>query len=354
MKKPIQVFSYQISNSANSKVTIHIDGEIVDASTQAMIEAWFGDTTSTSYKSFRNALDKIEAKEYDVIINSPGGHVGDALAIADLLTDLQEKGSVVNTIGRGIVASSATMILLAGNNPEMSANSFFMMHTVSGGTYGNVDQVENYARTMRTFNNKVRDIYAQKSGLRKEEVTKLMDAETWLTAQDAKEKGFVAKVSGDATFTNCIPVENWDYNNTDILNSYNNSVKTDQPDDMKKLFEDFAATITNLIKGTPVTDKATSQEIVNSIAEKVGEGFKGFGDQMEVAVKEAVTNALKDKATTDQIQASVDLAVQPFKETIDQFEQDQITAKGNASQGSKDEIKNITPIGGFSNSEVAK
>lgn len=300
MKKPVQVFSFSIQNSTTDEVDIHIDGDIVDASTQAMIEAWFGDTTSTSYKSFRNALDKVKAQVYNIIINSPGGHVGDALAMHDLLRDMQDnKGKVVNTIGRGIVASSATLLLLAGNSPRMSANSWFMMHTVSGGTYGTVDQVENYAVTMRKFNDKVRDLYSEKSGLRKEDVTKLMNAETWLTADDAKLKGFISNIDGKAEFTNLIPKEQWDYANTAVLNSYNASVKpTDKIEDMKKYFEDMATSIMNAIKGIKPTEPEVGKPIdqvalINSIADAMKKPFEDMGTGLEGQVGTLIANAIK-------------------------------------------------------------
>lgn len=353
MKKPLSVFSFHIQNASDESVDIHIDGDIVDASTQAMIEAWFGDSTSTSYKSFRNEVSKLKAKTYNVIINSPGGHVGDALAIHDMLVDLQEKqGKVVNTIGRGIVASSATLILLAGKSPEMSANSWFMMHTVSGGAYGTVDQIENYAVTMRKFNDKIRDMYADKSGMRKEESTKLMNAETWLSAQEAKEKGLIAKVSGDASFTNLIPKEQWDYSNTAVLNSYNSSVKQpSQLEDMKKLITDWGTNLMNAIKGITVTDKTTQQELLNSISEQIGNSAEALGASLEPAVAQAVTDALASKPIQDAIALQVTNAVTAatkdmvtkvdHDKKIEELEQEIVNKIGGQSQGKKEEKEEV-------------
>jgi hypothetical protein len=52
MNRQLQVFNFSFQNAANDAVDIHIDGDIVDASTQAMFESWFGDDTSVSFKSF--------------------------------------------------------------------------------------------------------------------------------------------------------------------------------------------------------------------------------------------------------------------------------------------------------------
>jgi ATP-dependent Clp endopeptidase proteolytic subunit ClpP len=222
--KKLDVFNYSFTNEANDSIDIHIDGAIVDAETQQIMRDFWGDETSVSYKSFRDQLVNSKVKTINVYVNSTGGHIGDAMAIHDMLVDEQAKGKTVNTKGRGIIASAATFILMAGNS-EMSANSFFMIHNASGGVWGDVDTIERYAATMRKFNNTIRDFYASSTGLRKEDVTKMMDAETWLTSTEAKNKGFVKNVTPSASFTNYIPSEDWSYNNKAILNQYNSFVK---------------------------------------------------------------------------------------------------------------------------------
>ena len=83
------------------------------------------------------------------------------------------------------------------------------------------DEIENYARTARKFNNQSRDFYASRTGIRKEDISKMMDTETWMTAAEAKEKGFIKNVSGAATFSNAINPKNWSYSNQAVLNAYN-------------------------------------------------------------------------------------------------------------------------------------
>jgi ATP-dependent Clp endopeptidase proteolytic subunit ClpP len=223
--KKLEVFNYAISNSGNDSVDVHIDGVIVDAQTQSILEAW-GDETSVSYKSFRDQVLASKAKTINVYVNSYGGHIGDAMAIHDMLTEEQAKGKTVNTKGRGIIASAATFILMAGNS-EMSANSWFMIHNASGAIEGDVNVIETYAKVLRQFNDRVRDFYASATGMRKEDVTKMMDAETWLTSTDAKAKGFVKNVTSSASFKNLIQSDAWCFKNTAVLNQYNSFVKKD-------------------------------------------------------------------------------------------------------------------------------
>ena len=337
MKKPLQVFNFSITNRGNKTVDINIDGEIVDASTQSVLQAWFGDTTSTSYKSFRNSLDKEDADTYNVIINSPGGVVTDAMAIHDLLVDLQSKGKIVNTIGRGLIASSATLILMAGNKPEMSANSMFMIHTVSGGTWGTVDQIENYAVAMRKFNNQIVDLYSNRTGLSKDELNNMMVKETWLTAQEALDQKFIAVKGGESKFTNLISSDNWPFENIGILNNYNNLVNIEKPenfDNMKKFFADLKADILAAIKGVPAN--ADHSQLMNSIGEAISKPFENMGDSLDTAVTEAVKAAVGTAVTE---------AIKPLNKEIEDLTAEVVAIKGKQTGGGKEE--GVVPVGSF-------
>lgn len=220
----ISVFNYTVDNpSQDGELNVYIDGAIVDAETQQFMKDFWGDETSVSFKSFRDTVNTYNPKKLNVIINSPGGHVGDAMAIHDMIVEMQQKGIEVNTKGRGIIASAATYILMAGNS-EMSANSWLMIHNVSGGIMGDVDTVESYAKSLRKFNDATRDFYADYTGIRKEEIAKMMNAETWMTADEAKDKGFIKNITGKVKFSQGISPDNWGYSNKAVLNIYNQSV----------------------------------------------------------------------------------------------------------------------------------
>jgi ATP-dependent Clp protease protease subunit len=304
MKKVLSVFSFSFKNADANTVDIHIDGDIVDASTQEILKNWYGDETSVSFKSFRNQIESSGARTFNIYINSAGGHVGDAMAMHDLLIDMQGKGKTINTVGRGIVASAATYILMAGNNSEMSANSWFMIHNVSGGIWGDVNMIESYATSLRKFNDATRNFYANKTGMRKEDVTKMMDNETWMTAAEAKEKGFVKQVSADASFTNKIQKEYWNFSDLSVLNAYNSAVKApednlstqiqNQLQDMKKFFTD----IVNAIKGVKPAENADQSALVIQIADSVAKPFENVADEIEKTITEQV-NAAKTTITSE-------------------------------------------------------
>lgn len=302
MKRPVSIFNFKIQNASSESVDIFIDGSIVDASTQEVFKSWFGDETSVSFKSFRNSINSQPAKVYNIYINSGGGLVTDAMAMHDFIVELQSQGKTVNTIGQGIAASAATYILMAGKNAAMSKNSWFMIHNVSGAIWGNVDEIESYANTLRKFNNQARDFYAEYTQMRKEDVAKLMNAETWLTADEAKEKGFIKQVTGEVSFTNSISPEQWDYSNTAVLAAYNSSVGK-PPDNsllsqFQNLYTDMKVSfqgVLNAIKGTKAEANADVQTIVNQIAEAMVTPLEAAAVSIETQMTEAetrITNAL--------------------------------------------------------------
>ena len=356
MRKDLPIFNFSILNSGPKQVDIYIDGDIVDAQTQTMMEAWWGDDTSVSFRSFRNSINSVKQSTdiFNVHINSLGGHVGDALAMYDFLQELQREGKIVNTIGEGMVASSATLILLAGNAPKMSANSWFMIHTVSGGIFGNVKQVENYATTMRKFNTKIVDLYKSVSNLSTEEINGYMEAETFFSAQEAKDHGFIVSITGEVSFKNSIKKENWEFANTAVLDIYNKSVinPDNKNDDMKKFFTDLKNEILNAVKGIDHSKAPDNAALVNLVAEAIATPLESMGETMETAIRDAV-NAVDNTKT---INDAVTSAVKPYldKETalqtlINDLQTELTALKGQQSNNKIQGSINQTPIGAFSN-----
>lgn len=340
MKRPAQITNYSIVNKGNKTADVYIDGVIVDAETQEFLKAYFGDSTSVSYKSFRNEINALDATTYNVYVSGPGGHVGDALAMHDLLVDMQNKGTVVNTIGRGIVASALTFVLLAGKKPSMSPNSWLMVHTVSGGTYGTVKQVENYAATMRKFNDKAVSLYVSKSNITEEKINELMEAETYMTAQEAEEHGFIKVEGENVALKNKISEEEWPFENKAILNLHNAFVNNNQPEntEIMKLLKDLKGDILAAIKAVNPPATATPAEIVQLVADALAAPF----ENMEEAVNAAVTTHTQEMvntAVTTAVNAAVTLAVKTAVEAATKPLTDQIATM-------QDEVANF--VGGES------
>ena len=149
MRTPIINFKYSsIKNQADPTVLdIFIDGDIVDAPTQEIYKNWFGDETSTSYKSFRDSILSSDAGRVNIHINSGGGMMADAFAMHDFIREGIDNGKDWHTYGKGMVASAATYPLLAPlkskkpENMHISENCFHMIHNAAGGNYGDVNEM---------------------------------------------------------------------------------------------------------------------------------------------------------------------------------------------------------------------
>jgi ATP-dependent protease ClpP protease subunit len=296
--QPLPFFNFSCLNKGDETVDIYVDGYIVDAPTQEILRAYWGDETSVSYKSIRDQVLAAKPKTVNVYINSGGGQVVDAMAIHDFFIDLENKGTTINRYGRGIIASAATYLLM-GKNSEISENSWFMIHNVSGGAWGDVNDIENAAKLMRKFNNQVRDLYAQYTGESADTIEKWMNEETWFTGKEAVDKKFVDKHSGEAEFKNAINPEQWLFNNTTVLNSYNSYTKNNQnyPDmDMKKIGQ----MITDAVKaafntGDKKITEMKPEELQNMVTKAITDSVNGIADEINNTISTAINAALADK-----------------------------------------------------------
>lgn len=346
MRPHLSIFNYAF-NTQGDNAEIHIDGYIVDAPTQEVLKAQWNDETSVSYKSFRDELTKLNAKTIDIYINSGGGHVGDAMAIHDLLVDLQNKGITINTHGRGIVASAATYLLMVGNS-SMSENSWFMIHNVSGIAIGDVNQVENQARTLRKFNDRIRDFYAGTTGLPAGTIAAMMNKETWLTATEAKEKGFIKNVTGEVSFKNTIAPEHWPYSNTAVLNAYNaSSINHPSNTMVDKIVQGIVGALQklNLVKKENTEAQSTSTEATasiekNTLVEVLNAALQPFSEQWQTQVEQTVDNKLLD--VDERIQNTINKymseqlpkqdAIQNLKTELDTLKKDVVNQIGSSAQ----------------------
>lgn len=306
-------FNCIVNTAGKNTVDVHIDGLIVDAETQAIYREWFGDDTTVSFKSFRDQINAANPQILNIYINSGGGHLIDAMAMHDYLKDQQRKGVKVNTFGRGLVASASTYILMVDDNAEMAENAWFMIHNVSGGASGTVDEIEAYAKTLRKFNNSARDFYASRTGKRPEEITKMMNAETWLTAAEARDNGFIKQVTGQVKVNNKLSADQWaklNFKNTMVLNAYNlateeapkpdfeTSITNKITDTMNKFLTD----VMNAIKGVKPAENAKPEDIVNSLVTVLQPLFEAVPEPVPVdntaAINTAVNTAMLAAATS--------------------------------------------------------
>lgn len=135
--------------------------------------------------------ENAKAKSIKVRINSKGGDVLEGFAIYNLLSEHQAHVSV--TID-AIAASMASIVALAGDDITIASNAFFMIHNPFAIGIGEADDLRGTADMLDKMRDNMADIYVARTGLKRDDVIAMMDAETWLSADEAKAKGFVDTV----------------------------------------------------------------------------------------------------------------------------------------------------------------
>jgi ATP-dependent Clp protease protease subunit len=154
------------------------------------IGGWFG----SGLADFKARFDEVKsAANIHVSINSIGGDVFEGMAMYNLLAKERAKVDVEVV---GLAASIASIVALAGKSLVIDKGAFFMIHNPISIMAGNSDDFRKRAELLDTMQGQFVSIYKEKSGLTNKEIQDMMDAETWMTADEAIEKGF-ADEAGD-------------------------------------------------------------------------------------------------------------------------------------------------------------
>lgn len=146
---------------------------------------WTGEGVTA--KRIAAALRAIGKGPVTVNINSPGGDLFEGFAIYNLLRD--HDGEVTVKV-LGLAASAASVIAMAGDTIQVSRASFVMIHNTWVMAIGNRNDLHETAEFLEPFDRAMADIYSSRTGLDTDDVTAMMDAETWMGGAEAIGKGF--------------------------------------------------------------------------------------------------------------------------------------------------------------------
>ena len=166
-------------------------------------------------KYLKYELEAAGGQPVRVLISSDGGDVTEGVALGSMLEMYPGK---VETLGVGLVASIATVPLMSGDVVKMTKNSFLMIHSPWGGAIGTADEMRNTADTLEKMDDMLVDFYVDSIKKRNKagddtpmRVKEMMAAETWLTAQQAHDLGFIDEVIQGGQYENqinAIPMQN--------------------------------------------------------------------------------------------------------------------------------------------------
>lgn len=179
---------------------INIRGDIVGNDDKWIYE-WFG-MDATCPKDVKEIIEAAEEKEpIEVLINSGGGSV---MAGQEIYSALRANDRVTIKI-QSMAGSAAGVVAMAGKS-QISPVAMVMIHNISmSGASGDYHDMQKNAEILKRMNEAMASAYVQKSGRPLEEILKLMDRETWLTANQCLEYGFVDEImegQQDPQYTN--------------------------------------------------------------------------------------------------------------------------------------------------------
>ena len=132
-------------------------------------------------------------KDISMYVNSPGGIVTSGLAIYDTMEYIR---SDVSTVCMGQAASMGSLLLMAGAEGKRYAlpNARIMTHQPSGGFQGQASDIEIHAREILDLRKRLNNIYERHTGKSLKQVEKIMERDTFMTAEDAKSFGLIDEV----------------------------------------------------------------------------------------------------------------------------------------------------------------
>ena len=146
---------------------------------------------STCPNDIKNALQTMPTGDKLIVnVNSGGGSVMAGQEIYSLLHGRQDVEIHIQSL-----AGSAASVIAMANTCKMSPVATIMIHNVSmSGASGDYHDMQKNAEILKTMNSALAEAYVAKTGKTKDEILKMMDKETWITAGQALEMGFIDEV----------------------------------------------------------------------------------------------------------------------------------------------------------------
>lgn len=151
-------------------------------------ESWFeDDVTPQLFKADLMA----GSGPITVWINSPGG---DCIAASQIYNMLMDYPGDVTVKVDGVAASAASVIAMAGSRVCMSPTSLMMIHNPLTVAMGDSAEMRKAIQLLDEVKESIINAYEIKTSLPRDQLSTLMDAETWMNANKARELGFCDEI----------------------------------------------------------------------------------------------------------------------------------------------------------------
>lgn len=172
---------YEFRNLTETSAELYILGDIAS-------DYWGAWQDEDQYpEKIKNFLASVAGKDLDIYINSGGGSVFGGLAIYNMIRRHAESNRVKIHVD-GLAGSIASVIAFAGSEPpEIPANAFLMIHNPAAAASGGAEDFRKMADALDKVKEGLINAYMDHvaDGVTEEQISALMDDETWFTGSDA-------------------------------------------------------------------------------------------------------------------------------------------------------------------------
>ncbi|MCL2487770.1 MAG: Clp protease ClpP [Oscillospiraceae bacterium] len=184
---------YAFATGGDGVAEIELYGDIVS---KRPVDWWTGEPIEGSFiilSDFLADLKKVEtSKKLRIRIHSAGGNAYEALTIHNRLKEMSGKGVEIEVIVDGVAMSGGSLIMCAGDSVKVFPGSLVMIHCCWVFMFGgyNAAELRKAADSNDAVDRSQAAIYHAKTGLSLDELTGMLERETYMTGQEAIDSGF--------------------------------------------------------------------------------------------------------------------------------------------------------------------
>jgi len=276
-------------------------------------------------EEIRQELKNAEGGDVLFLINSGGGSVINGNAILD---EIDRYPSTINAHIMGICGSMATQIASKCQSVSMNANALYMIHNPSGGVVGEAKDMDRQANLLRSMKLTAMVNYMAKTGLSEEIISEMMDKTTYMTAQEALDKGFIDEITDAVEMT--AEFKEYIFEADDVseqAKAYFKQTKTETSMSEEQKEKGILDKIVSLIKGSeqePVKEpKAEAPSVdfemkFNELDVEMKAQLEAKSvelDEIKASHEEAIAKLEADhKANLDEVVAKVEVVAKAFED----------------------------------------
>ncbi len=242
-------------------------------------------------------VSKAKGEKLTVRVNSPGGYVWEGLAIANAI---KGHGNTTTHVD-GLAASMGSVIFLAGKKRLMATGSRLMIHNPTSYAGGEANDLRAEADVLDGIANDMAAMYSEVTGgkVSVDKAREMMDAETWLSPDEAVALGFAHGIEGKAAAFAKIP-ESMKFKHAP------QEAKMPTPENEPSLLERMLAKVngTSEIKADLAKAEGALSEAVAKIADAEGRATAAEARASEAVAALEAANTAHALALTEAVAAA--------------------------------------------------